>query len=152
MLSSPNRVAAMLDELEPAEREVVQRLAAGPPIGTVGDALLPVDRASDATSPRRLIARGLLIPVDMQTVELPREVGLVVRGAGPLVRCRRIRRQFRPSTAHQESWIDWGHRGARHGASRRDARCRVDPSARASAARGRDRVREFACGPDPRCR
>ena len=50
----------------------MQRLAAGPPIGTVGDALLPVDRASDATPPRRLIARGLLIPIDMQTVELPR--------------------------------------------------------------------------------
>jgi hypothetical protein len=84
VLSSPNRVAAMLDELEPAEHDVVQRLAAGPPIGTVGDALLPVDRASDATPPRRLIARGLLIPIDMQTVELPREVGLVVRGAEPV--------------------------------------------------------------------
>src|SRR6478752_2581627 len=76
VLRSPAKVAAMLEGLEPAERDVVQRLAAGPPIGAVGDALLPADPATDTTPPRRLIARGLLIPIDMQTVELPREIGL----------------------------------------------------------------------------
>jgi len=84
VLRSPAKVAAMLEGLEPAERDVVQRLAAGPPIGAVGDALLAVDPATDTTPPRRLIARGLLIPIDMQTVELPREIGLAIRGAEPL--------------------------------------------------------------------
>src|SRR6478752_52011 len=79
VLRSPAKVAAMLERLEPAERDVVQRLAAGPPIGAVGDALLPADPATDTTPPRRLIARGLLIPIDTQTVELPREVGLAIR-------------------------------------------------------------------------
>jgi Helicase conserved C-terminal domain len=84
VLGAPSQVAAMLDELDPAERDVLQRLAAGPPIGSVGDAVLPVDPAGEPTPPRRLIARGLLVPIDMQTVELPREVGLAVRGAEPL--------------------------------------------------------------------
>src|SRR5689334_2572815 len=84
VLSSPSNVASMLDQLAPAEQDVVRRLAAGPPIGTVGDVLLPVDPATDTTPARRLIARGLLIPIDIQTVELPREIGLVVRCAEPL--------------------------------------------------------------------
>src|SRR5262249_27910385 len=42
VLSSPDHVAAMLDELEPAERDVVQRLALGPPTRTLADALQPL--------------------------------------------------------------------------------------------------------------
>lgn len=63
---------------EPA-RKVLERLATGPPIGTVGDAR----RADSAVG--WLISRHLLVAVDDQTVELPREVGLLLRrDSGPL--------------------------------------------------------------------
>ncbi|MDQ6649836.1 MAG: DNA-binding protein, partial [Actinomycetota bacterium] len=66
------------------EREVLRQLAAGPPIGQVRDALRPA-RAGDAGSPVRwLIAHGLIVAVDADTVELPREVGLALRGNAPL--------------------------------------------------------------------
>ena len=41
-----------------------------------------VDQAlgEEITPPHRLIARGLLVPIDADTVELPREVGIALRG------------------------------------------------------------------------
>ncbi|MGH3656297.1 MAG: helicase-associated domain-containing protein, partial [Micromonosporaceae bacterium] len=77
---------------------VLDRLAAGPPIGTLRDARrTDQDEQADgdsakghapdsALSPVRwLISRHLLVPTDTDTVELPREVALVLRrDAGPL--------------------------------------------------------------------
>jgi hypothetical protein len=54
---------------------VLERLAAGPPIGTVANAR----RSADDTPVRWLIARHLLVPIDDDTVELPREIGLLLR-------------------------------------------------------------------------
>ncbi|MCX6467172.1 MAG: helicase-associated domain-containing protein [Pseudonocardiales bacterium] len=70
----PELLAAVDDE----ERRVLDALAAGPPIGR--------SRAgSDPASPvGRLLARGLLLRVDAETVELPRQVGLALRGDRPL--------------------------------------------------------------------
>jgi hypothetical protein len=82
VLSSPVDVNALLAECDPDERSVLERLAAGPPVGLVRDAQLGIS-ADDSGPPKRLIARGLLIPIDAQTVELPREVGLAVRAAAP---------------------------------------------------------------------
>jgi hypothetical protein len=66
------------------EREVLGQLAAGSPLGTVRDATRPV-AAQDADNPVRwLLAHGLLVAIDSDTVELPREVGLLVRGDAPL--------------------------------------------------------------------
>ncbi|MBO0874105.1 MAG: helicase-associated domain-containing protein, partial [Pseudonocardia sp.] len=56
----------------------LEALAAGPPIGR--------SRASGAGAVQRLIARGLLLRVDPETVELPRQVGLALRGPAPLGR------------------------------------------------------------------
>jgi hypothetical protein len=81
-----------LDELlthcgEP-ERAVLAQLDADWPIGTVTDADRPV-AARDATNPVRwLLAHGLLIAVDPDTVELPREVGLALRHPHPVGRPR----------------------------------------------------------------
>lgn len=62
--------------LEPDERRVLDALAAGPPIGR---------SRADATGPvGRLLARGLLVRVDPDTVELPSQVGLALRGDRPL--------------------------------------------------------------------
>ncbi len=81
VLRAPLMLARLLADVTPAERDVLDRLAAGPPIGAVRDAL---GSAEPTSPPHRLIGRGLLVPIDPQTVELPREVGLAVRGAHPL--------------------------------------------------------------------
>ncbi|HWM58223.1 MAG TPA: helicase-associated domain-containing protein [Pseudonocardia sp.] len=68
----------LLTAVDDEERRVLDALAAGPPIGR--------SRAgSDPQSPvGRLLARGLLLRVDADTVELPRQVGLALRGDHPL--------------------------------------------------------------------
>jgi hypothetical protein len=66
----------------PPARAVLDRLAAGPPLGTTTQAA-----AADPASPVGwLIAHHLLVPVDSAgQVELPREVGLLLRrDVGPL--------------------------------------------------------------------
>ncbi|GEL22584.1 hypothetical protein PSU4_15380 [Pseudonocardia sulfidoxydans NBRC 16205] len=72
------QLAALLADVTPEERRVLDALAAGPPIGR--------SRAgADPDSPvGRLLARGLLVRVDPETVELPRQVGLALRGDRPL--------------------------------------------------------------------
>ncbi|MDT4937130.1 MAG: hypothetical protein QOG80_801, partial [Pseudonocardiales bacterium] len=77
VLADPARVARLLDQIDDDEREVLDRLAAGPPIGTVRNAHLT--GGDDRPAPHRLVNRGLLVAIDAQTVELPREVGLAVR-------------------------------------------------------------------------
>ena len=78
-----DRLAALLATAGEAERRVLETLANGSPLGQVRDARRPA--SSDDGSPVRwLLARGLLVPLDDDTVELPREVGLAVRGASAL--------------------------------------------------------------------
>jgi hypothetical protein len=75
------RLQALLDKAGEEEHRVLAALAAGPPLGQVRDAL----RVGPVDSPVRwLLAHGLLVAIDNTTVELPREVGLIVRGATPL--------------------------------------------------------------------
>jgi XPB/Ssl2-like helicase family protein len=85
-LDDPVRLGAALDTVDDEERGVLERLAAGPPVGTVRNAHLPPvwPAAETAPAPHRLMMRGLLVPIDAQTVELPREVGLAMRGDHPL--------------------------------------------------------------------
>ena len=66
----------------PEARAVLDRLAAGPPVGTVQAATI----AADSGSPVRwLVDHHLLVVVADDMVELPREVGLVLRrDTGPL--------------------------------------------------------------------
>jgi Helicase conserved C-terminal domain/WYL domain len=83
-LSDRSRLDGLLARAGEREREVLAQLAAGPPIGTVRDATRPVP-AEEADSPVRwLLAHGLLVAIDPDTVELPREVGLLLRGESPL--------------------------------------------------------------------
>jgi hypothetical protein len=72
----------ILREAPETARQVLDRLAAGPPVGTVTGAR----QVTTADTPVRwLIARHLLVPIDDDTVELPREVGLLLRrDSGPL--------------------------------------------------------------------
>jgi hypothetical protein len=70
----------LLAAVTPEERRVLDALAAGPPIG----------RSRSGTDPDspvgRLLARGLLLRVDAETVELPRQVGQALRGDRPMGR------------------------------------------------------------------
>ena len=81
-LADPARLAALLAEADDEERDVLHRLAGGPPVGTVRHTRLVAAEAA-ASAPHRLLSRGLLAPIDAQRVELPREVGLALRDADP---------------------------------------------------------------------
>lgn len=64
----------------PASRAILDRLAAGPPIGSVASGAL-----ADPQSPvGALVARGLLVAISDDTVELPREVAFALRRDGRL--------------------------------------------------------------------
>ncbi len=68
----------LLAEVDADEQRVLDALAAGPPIGRSR-------AAADPGGPvGRLLAKGLLLRVDQETVELPRQVGLALRGDRPL--------------------------------------------------------------------
>ena len=71
---------ARLAELPDDERGVLNALAAGPPIGRTRDARIDLALEKAETPVQKLLARGLLLRRDDQTVELPRELGIAVRG------------------------------------------------------------------------
>jgi len=84
---------------------VLARLAEGPPLGGVREARRSVP-AEDADTPVRwLLAHGLLVAIDDESVELPREVGLLLRGAAPLGPLHPEPPQPSP-TAHDRSAVD----------------------------------------------
>jgi hypothetical protein len=82
-LADPDRVAALVADVSAAEREVLDRLTAGPPVGTVRNTRLAATGGPELTPAHLLINRGLLVAIDTQRVELPREVGLLLRAAAP---------------------------------------------------------------------
>ncbi|MDQ3987821.1 MAG: DNA-binding protein, partial [Actinomycetota bacterium] len=77
-------LVAVLDELPAEDARLLRTLADGPPVGTTRDAteVVPLERAT--TPVQRLLARGLLRRVEAGTVELPAQIGLVLRGDRPL--------------------------------------------------------------------
>ncbi|QBJ97340.1 DNA-binding protein [Rhodococcus sp. ABRD24] len=74
---SEDEIRAALDTIEPSERDLLTTLARSSPVGRTRD-------AAPGTSPdrpvQRLLARGLLHWIDAETVELPVQVGQVLRG------------------------------------------------------------------------
>jgi hypothetical protein len=80
------RLPVLLAELAEGDCEVLLRLAAGPPIGTYREAesalrdLIQANPTAAEPSPvQGLLERGLVVPIDGRTVELPREVALALR-------------------------------------------------------------------------
>jgi Helicase conserved C-terminal domain len=82
--SVPALARADLTGLAPDERRVLQTLAKGPPLGRTRSASPNPMPGDSATPVQRLLSRGLLIIHDKDTVELPREVGLALRGSHPM--------------------------------------------------------------------
>ncbi|WP_347059291.1 helicase C-terminal domain-containing protein [Blastococcus sp. HT6-30] len=75
----PADLPAAVAELAPEERAVLEKLAGDRPVGHLPDA--PTN--GSATPARRLLQRGLLARIDALNVELPREIGLLLRGDRP---------------------------------------------------------------------
>ena len=77
---SADEIAEQLDGLDDEQRQLLDRLLSGSPVGRTRD-------AAPGTSPdrpvQRLLATGLLRQVDDETVILPRLVGQVLRGEEP---------------------------------------------------------------------
>jgi hypothetical protein len=73
-------IAALIDGLNQAQRDVLDKLLEGSPMGRTRDAApgAPADRPVP-----QLLATGLLRRVDAETVILPRHVGQVLRGERP---------------------------------------------------------------------
>ncbi|WP_343577221.1 helicase-associated domain-containing protein [Mycobacterium sp.] len=77
---SAQQIAELIDGLDDPQRELLDRLLEGSPLGRTRDAApgAPADR-----SVPQLIAIGLLRRIDADTVILPRHVGQVMRGEEP---------------------------------------------------------------------
>lgn len=84
ILEDPTRTAeqitALLADLDDPQRDLLERLLEGSPVGRTRDAApgTPADRPV-----QRLLASGLLRQVDDETVILPRQVGQVMRDEEP---------------------------------------------------------------------
>ncbi len=83
LFADPEAVAVLLDELPDGQRAILEQLASGPPVGEVEGRLRFVALEEAETGIERLLARGLLIAIASDAVELPREVGLALRGDRP---------------------------------------------------------------------
>ncbi len=80
MLGDRKTLDALLSRAPDGVRPLLERLAAGPPFGTVETADRQV-RAADASTPVEwALAHGLLAPAGVSAVVLPREVALALRG------------------------------------------------------------------------
>ncbi|GAA1777188.1 helicase-associated domain-containing protein [Luedemannella helvata] len=85
LVSDAAKLRRTLLSASPEARAVLDRLAAGPPIGTVRGKLLKGSDGDPDSPVRWLVGNRLLVAVSDDTVELPREVGLLLRrDAGPL--------------------------------------------------------------------
>ncbi|SDQ65201.1 helicase-associated domain-containing protein [Quadrisphaera sp. DSM 44207] len=80
LLGDPQRLERLLADAPPAARELLDRLAWGPPTGAVEHAERPVSTARASTPLEWLLARGLLAAAGPSSVVLPREVAVALRG------------------------------------------------------------------------
>jgi hypothetical protein len=97
LAADPARLRRTLLAAPPAARAVLDRLAEGPPVGTFSE---PPQAVLD------LIEQHLLVRLDEQTVELPRELGLLLRrDQGPLGRMHPQPPQL-PPAARDQTAID----------------------------------------------
>ncbi|MET7331580.1 helicase C-terminal domain-containing protein [Nonomuraea sp. NPDC005650] len=72
--------AALVESVSPEARGALEQLAWGPPTGRVPNARREVSVASARSPIEELLARGLLAAIGEESVTLPREVGLYLRG------------------------------------------------------------------------
>ena len=78
-LTLPADLPKALGELPADELAVLERLAGDRPVGHLPD----TSGNGPATAARRLLTKGLLARIDALNVELPREIGVLLRGDRP---------------------------------------------------------------------
>src|SRR5690606_1530216 len=96
---------AMLAELTDGERRLLDTLAHGSPVGRTRGAATVVPLSRAETPVQRLLARGLLLRRDAETGELPRQVGLAIRGDHPLGTVELTEPRL-PTTSRDPSTVD----------------------------------------------
>ncbi len=82
-LADPGALRDLLVELPADERQVLDALNSGVPVGLLNGAAGPIRLDPRDPPARRLLGRGLLVGRPDDTVVLPREVGLALRGGRP---------------------------------------------------------------------
>jgi hypothetical protein len=104
-------IPALLADLSEAERRLLTTLAHGSPLGRTRDAAadVPLERAE--TPVQRLLARGLLVRRDAETVELPMQVGLAIRG-GTALGIPTLEEPDLRTSSHRTSTVDSTAAGA----------------------------------------
>jgi hypothetical protein len=80
------QATAALADLSSEELAVVRRLSGDAPVGRTKDAGKAISLEQATTPIQRLLARGLLVRRDAETVELPRQLAIAVRGDHPMGR------------------------------------------------------------------
>ncbi|KAA9161804.1 DNA-binding protein [Amycolatopsis acidicola] len=103
--SVPELAGFDLAELTDEERGVLGALASGPPIGRSRDAAVEIPLEQAKTPVQRLLARGLLLRRNNDTVELPRELGIALRG-GRAVSPNAVEEPPLPTNPHSQSTVD----------------------------------------------
>ncbi|MCU1595154.1 MAG: hypothetical protein JWO12_2546, partial [Frankiales bacterium] len=81
-LTEPPQLQALLQECSDGALAVLEKLSVGPPYGKVRDAQRLTQPGDELSPIGWLLAHGLLVAIDDDTVELPREVALQLRGSG----------------------------------------------------------------------
>lgn len=79
-LADRDTLETLLTDLGDDARKALEVLAPGPPFGRIDDAYRNIDLVTARTPVERLLATGLLVPVDDGSVVLPREVAIHLRG------------------------------------------------------------------------
>ncbi|GAA3157693.1 helicase-associated domain-containing protein [Planomonospora alba] len=80
LLADQDVVARLVEEVSPQARAALDELAWGPPSGRVANARRDVRTATARSPIEQLLARALLCATGEESVVLPREVGLFLRG------------------------------------------------------------------------
>lgn len=90
LLAEGGVIERLLQDVGPQARAALDELAWGPPTGRLPNARREVSLATAQSPIEQLLARGLLAATGEDSVVLPREVALVLRGG-------RVHRDLRPS-------------------------------------------------------
>jgi hypothetical protein len=82
--ADPAKLSTLVNAAPEEAKAVLAKLAVGPPLGAVRDARRVLPAAEANTPVRWLLAHCLLVALDNESVELPREVGILLREGRPL--------------------------------------------------------------------